>query len=199
MLATASHAGIERVIDYAGRPDAPTVDAGGHGYHALYRLYPAAEGWVFLAAPTDREFAELRTSLGEAGAALDDERFAGSAARAEHDTALAGILGALFAGAPAAEWETNLTAGGVGCVQVFEGIPEVQLQTDPALAAEYTVTTVSPIFDEHLRLGPAVRFSRSATQANGGVLTGEDTDPILIGLGYDKAAIADLRARSIVA
>jgi crotonobetainyl-CoA:carnitine CoA-transferase CaiB-like acyl-CoA transferase len=83
-------------------------------------------------------------------------------------------------------------------VKVHEELPEVQLQTDKELAAEYCETAVSPIFEEHLRMGPAVRFSRSATQAKGGVLAGEHTDAILTELGYDADRIADLRERNVV-
>ncbi|WP_232291849.1 hypothetical protein [Frankia sp. QA3] len=54
------------------------------------------------------------------------------------------------------------------------------------------------MFDEYLRMDPAVRFSRSATQARGGCLAGEHTEAILHELGYDDARIADLRARGVI-
>jgi crotonobetainyl-CoA:carnitine CoA-transferase CaiB-like acyl-CoA transferase len=44
-------------------------------------------------------------------------------------------------------------------------MPEYQMQTDPALTAEYAVTAHSATFEDHLRFAPPIRFSRSATQA----------------------------------
>lgn len=198
MLGTASHAVLDRVVDYAGRPDSPQVDSGTHGFSALYRLYPAADGWVFLAAPEQHEWEALVATVG-ADADLGHERFAGPESRRRHDAELAETLEALFRTRPAAEWEQMLTAADVGCVQAHEGNPELRLQTDPALAAEYAATAYSPVFEEHLRMGPGVRFSRSATQAKGGCLAGDHTDPLLRELGYDDAVIADLRERGIVA
>jgi len=74
----------------------------------------------------------------------------------------------------------------------------VRLQTEPELIAEYCVTAQSPVFEEHLRLGPLVRFSRSVTKADGGCLAGDHTEAILAELGYGEKAIADLRERNIV-
>ncbi|HVW42833.1 MAG TPA: hypothetical protein VHC18_15920 [Amycolatopsis sp.] len=77
-------------------------------------------------------------------------------------------------------------------------VPELWLQTDPELAAVYAVMAHSPTFAEHLRMGPPVRFSRSATRAGGGCLGGEHTEALLRELGYDGVRIAGLRDRKIV-
>ncbi|EIV90742.1 CaiB/BaiF CoA-transferase family protein [Frankia sp. QA3] len=223
MIATGMYALMEQVVEYAGRPAQPVVDEGGHGLNALYRMYPAAQGWVFLAAPAPREWAALVAALaagppagagGSGGGAVSDPagardvdpavdpaadpRFATAAARAEHDHELAVELGRIFATRPAAEWEQRLTAADVGCVQVTEMDAELQLQTDPALAAEYASPAVSPVFDDHLRMGPPVRFSRSSTRSLGGCLAGEHTEAILRELGHGDDEIKDLRARAIV-
>lgn len=100
---------------------------------------------------------------------------------------------------PSEDWEDRLTAADVGCVRVTECVPERFIQTDEALATEYACTARSPLFDDHLRMGPPVRFSRSGTQAKGGCLAGEHTDRILRELGYDVCAISGLRARAVVA
>jgi len=198
MLSTSSHVLMDEIVDYPGRPGSPTVDPGFHGFSALYRLYQAGDGWIFLAAPTAKDWAGLVAALATE-ADLGDERFATEQARRDNDAHLAEVLSAVFTRRTAAEWEEYLTKAGVGCVAVTEQKPEVLLQTDEALAAEYAVTATSPVFDEHLRLGPLVRFSRSATQAKGGCAAGEHTDAILRELGYDDAEIADLRERNVVA
>jgi crotonobetainyl-CoA:carnitine CoA-transferase CaiB-like acyl-CoA transferase len=66
-------------------------------------------------------------------------------------------------------------------------------------ASGYVVEVTHPVFDEHPRLAPYVRFSRSRTQALPGVLAGEQTDAILAGIGRTADEIAELRARGIVA
>ncbi|WP_395108012.1 CoA transferase [Actinomadura sp. SCN-SB] len=197
MVGTTTHAILEQVVDYPGRRPVSAPDPDGHGYHALYRMYKAAEGWVFLAAPEPREWTPLREALA-AEADLGGERFATPEARRENDAALAEALGEVFARRPAAEWEDLLGKADVGCVQVTERIPELVLQTDEALSAEYCATATNAIFDEHLRMGPLVRFSRSATKADGGCSVGEHTDLVLAELGYDEDAIAGLRERGVI-
>ncbi|TVT17430.1 CoA transferase [Amycolatopsis acidiphila] len=193
MIGTVGHALAERATDYFGRPDGPVPDAGATGFSALYRMYPASEGWVFLAAPAPGEWAPLAEAL-----RLDDPRFGAAEGRREHDGALAETLARIFATRPAGEWEQELTAADIGCVQVHEGSAELQLQADEALAAEYAASAVSPIFEESLRMGTPVRFSRSRTRAPGGCLAGDHTDALLAELGYDETAIADLRDRKVI-
>jgi crotonobetainyl-CoA:carnitine CoA-transferase CaiB-like acyl-CoA transferase len=199
MLATTAHPLADWNVEYAGRPPAPAVDEEGYGHSALYRLYRAADGWIFLAAPAPREWAPLAAALSGDTDLARDSRFDSADKRAAHDAELAAALTEVFLRRPAADWEATLTAGDVGCVAVTEQAPEALLQTDPALAAEYATTVMSPVFDEHLRLAPAVRFSRSAAQARGACLAGDHTDTILNELGYDTEAIAGLRDRGVVA
>lgn len=197
MIGSTTHALLDQLIDYPGRPASPAVDPGGHGYSALYRMYQASDGWVFLAAPRAGEWADLVSALATE-ADLGGEAFAFPDARRADDEQLAAVLAGVFRKRPAAEWEERLTAAGVGCVVVTERAPESLLQTDEELAAEYCATATSPVFDEHLRLGPTVRFSRSATRAQGGCVAGEHTDALLRELGYDDARIAGLHERGVV-
>ncbi|HVW43563.1 MAG TPA: CoA transferase [Amycolatopsis sp.] len=197
MLGTAGHALVEAVTDYADRPATPIVDPGLHGTEALYRLYQASDGWVFLSVRTDAEWAALVAELDVP--ALAESRFAGAEARRAHDDELIAVLAEVFAGSPAAEWERRLLAAGAPCVQVTETVPEAYVQNDPALLAEYAVDAVSPIFGEYQRQGPPIRFSRSTTVARGGCLAGDQTDEILTELGYPADRIAELRDRGIVA
>jgi crotonobetainyl-CoA:carnitine CoA-transferase CaiB-like acyl-CoA transferase len=201
MIASATHAMLDRVVDYPGRPASPVPDDELHGYCALYRLYQASDGWVFLAAPAGGEWADLAAALdglsGDPGLAADP-RFRSARARREHDADLADALASVFRTRPAAEWESLLTGAGVGCAAVAGSGPETLLLTDPALAAEYSTTVVSPIFDEHPRHAPYVRFSRSLTQAKGSCALGEHTADLLHEIGYDDDAIADLAKRGVV-
>merc|ERR1711969_28039 len=110
----------EHFIDYEGLPERREADAGLTGFGALSRLYPAAEGWVFLAAPRPRDFARLCDAL-ELGALADDPRFATPEARTRNDEALAAALGETLAGQPADVLEAQLSAQGVACVRADQG------------------------------------------------------------------------------
>jgi crotonobetainyl-CoA:carnitine CoA-transferase CaiB-like acyl-CoA transferase len=81
---------------------------------------------------------------------------------------------------------------------VVEANSELVLQTDPYFEAGYAVEAHSPIFEEHRRLAPLCRFSRSRTKADAGCTVGQHTDAVLRELGLDDDAIAELRAREIV-
>ena len=59
MLGSCTQALISRNTSYEGRPRLSRVDDEFRGLGPLYRLYRAADGWVFLAAPAAREWAAL--------------------------------------------------------------------------------------------------------------------------------------------
>jgi crotonobetainyl-CoA:carnitine CoA-transferase CaiB-like acyl-CoA transferase len=195
MLGSCTQVLITRNTSYAGRPSMPRVDDEFRGLGPLYRLYPASDGWVFLAAPAQGEWAPLVAALGDD---LVDERFATPEARAANNEALADVLTSIFATRTKDEWEASLTAQDVGCVAVAQESAEWQMQTDEFHHAGYTVNAVSPVFDEHRRLAPLTRFSRSAVRADAGCTVGEHTDALLREIGYDDARIADLRDRKVV-
>ncbi|MBV6756211.1 CaiB/BaiF CoA-transferase family protein [Rhodococcus opacus] len=198
MLATGTHAMLDRVVDYEGRPPVDHPDHESYGLSALYRLYPTARGWVFLAADSPGDWQTLVSALADECDLAQDGRFTTARERTANDAELAAVIGQIFAGRSAEEWEKLLTAGGVGCVEAAEKQPGAVMMTDPAMSAEYASTTTGAVFDEHLRMGPSVTFSRSLTQANGGCLAGEHTVEILHEIGYTEATIEDLRARRII-
>jgi crotonobetainyl-CoA:carnitine CoA-transferase CaiB-like acyl-CoA transferase len=197
MLATATHALTDWVVDYPGAPAAPEPTHDGNGLSALYRIYDAGEGRVFLAAPQPKEWPSLVAAMRDF-ADLADERFSTPQGRAANDADLAQRLEAAFRKEPAEFWEKRLTEAGVGCVELYEGAPARLIQTDPQLAAEYAVTAVSPVFDEHLRFTPLVAMSRSEVRAPGGCLAGQHTAEVLREFGYDDATIAKWQDAGVI-
>jgi crotonobetainyl-CoA:carnitine CoA-transferase CaiB-like acyl-CoA transferase len=198
MLGSAAHAMIAFNVTYPARPDNPTADPDFWGVNALYRMYPAADGYVFLAAPLASEWPALTKALSGYVDLDGDERFASAAARADHDAALSEILSGVFARKSKREWETELSIQDVGCVEVAEDVSTRLLQTDPFFHAGYAAEATSPIFDEHRRLAPLVRFSRSLTKADGGCTIGQHTDAVLREIGLSAQHIAELREKSII-
>jgi crotonobetainyl-CoA:carnitine CoA-transferase CaiB-like acyl-CoA transferase len=199
MLATATHAMADQVVHVVGEPPRPGVSAELRGLSALYRIYDASDGWVFLAAPAAGDWEALVTGLSPYLDLGNDERFASPELRAANDATLVETLAAVFATGEKSLWEKQLSAADVGCVAVStERLERFYQGEELGRASGYVTEVVHPTFDEHLRLTPLVRFSRSATQALPGVLAGSSTDAILAEIGYDEAAIADLREREIV-
>jgi crotonobetainyl-CoA:carnitine CoA-transferase CaiB-like acyl-CoA transferase len=127
-----------------------------------------------------------------------DERFADADTRAVHDDDLIAALTPVFATKTKLEWEHELSAQDVGCVEVVEANSELVLQSDQYFDAGYAVEAVSPIFEAHRRLAPLCRFSRSRTKADAGCTIGQHTDAVLRELGLDDDVIAELRAKEIV-
>ncbi|HZP29374.1 MAG TPA: CoA transferase [Acidimicrobiia bacterium] len=200
MLLTNVHAMAESVVDDGRGLPLPGPGPDLRGPQARYRVYDTADGWVFLAAPSERDWEALVGALRPYVQLDDDDRFASECARQEHDNDLTKVLGAVFADRSADEWERDLLAADVGCVRVTTAPVEQMLQSEEfGRAGGYVVDVCHPTFDDMPRLAPLVRFSRSSTRALPGVLAGNATDAVLRELGYGDDAIAALRERGIVA
>lgn len=198
MLLTAAHAMAEHVVEYEAASPLSATPPDMRGPNALYRIYDAQDGWVFLAVISEREWKRLVSAMWHAPE-LNESRFASAELREENDGDLAKILSDVFLAASPQAWETALIPAGVACVEVTTARVERMLQGDALSGPDSYVAEVHhPTFDKHLRLAPLVRFSRSATQVKPGVLAGCSTGDILHELGYDAETISDLRARSII-
>jgi crotonobetainyl-CoA:carnitine CoA-transferase CaiB-like acyl-CoA transferase len=185
-------------VRYAGKPPLAVADEENHGLHALYRLYRAAGGWIFLAAPRQREWVALVEALGRADLAAD-ERFASEAARTEHDDELVAALADVFVTEAAAAWEERLTEAGVACVEVFGASHSEFTCTDPVLRETGLVVEVEhPRFGPVLRAGPPVALSETPARVAPGCLVGQHTAAILAELGYAPERIDELTAQGTV-
>jgi crotonobetainyl-CoA:carnitine CoA-transferase CaiB-like acyl-CoA transferase len=199
MLSTVTHAMGAHVVDSPGNVGPPTPDHELRGLGATYRVYDAADGWVFLAAPYEHEWEPLVTALAPHVDLAGDSRFATEADRYRSDAELAEVLAAVFATRGKDDWERDLLRADVGCVAVTTESIETMMWSDSfSRAAGYVVDVEHPIFENHPRLAPLVRFSRSRTRAEPGVLAGSATDVVLRELGHSDTSIAGLRERRII-
>lgn len=197
MLGANAYASLDDFVSYEGKRPRVDPDKDLYGLCAVYRLYPAKSGWVFLALPAQQDwerFCDL-TGVSLAG----DPRFATNEARAVHDMALAEELGRLLASRDADDWERLLAPRGIGCVRADGPSPGEFWADDPhALENGFVRLAQHQRYGEYLRWGPLVTFSDTPEQCGAGVLGGAQTDAILAEMGYDGAAIAGLHELGVV-
>ena len=186
MLSTMAHALSEEMVEYAGRPDPARPDADLCGLSARYRMYRASDGWVFLAAPRDRDWPALAAALELPERLVDD------------DEKLAAVLAERFASRVAEEWERLLVPQGVTCVEVSTKPLDGLLFSELGNELGVVVETTHPTLGEYPRCTPMVRFSRSRGVAGPAPLCGRDTDAVLTELGYSRARIDELRAAGVL-
>jgi crotonobetainyl-CoA:carnitine CoA-transferase CaiB-like acyl-CoA transferase len=199
MMIANAWANFGEAYDYVGRPPYAIPDAEGYGLHGLYRLYPAQEGWVFLACLFEDEWAKFCTTVGRPDL-LADPRFA-PAARQAHDEELITQLAQLFATRSAADWEELLTAQDVACVRVTETEKEEFLLDDPhARDNELAVETEdeNPRYGRYMRPGGIVHFSETPGRYRTAPYPGQQTRSVMQEVGYSDEQIDDYRERRIV-
>ena len=203
MVCSMSYANSAHMIQYDGKPPRTDPDPELLGFHALYRLYPAAEGWLFLACVQEDEWDALCKAIHDhTGGAVDlasDSRFGTTQDRRLNDTDLAEALSGFFKARTSGEWESAFRPYDIACAEVAAGPLYRAAFRDPIMTENGFVTEVdSPIFGPHPRLTPLARLSLTPGLARPGVTIGQHTEAVLTELGYGQDAIADLERRKVV-
>jgi crotonobetainyl-CoA:carnitine CoA-transferase CaiB-like acyl-CoA transferase len=158
---------------------------------ALDLIYETADGYMTVAALTDRQWAGLARVVGRPDW-LEDERFRTPALRQKNIDARLELTQQALMTRPAAEWLKALTAAGVPCGPV---LTRNQVIRHPQVQEMGIVVET-----DHQRAGglrqarPAARFSRTpAGIRHGAPALGEHTEEVLAELGYSLEEIAALR------
>jgi crotonobetainyl-CoA:carnitine CoA-transferase CaiB-like acyl-CoA transferase len=201
MMLTNAYTNSKDFVDFEGRPAREIPDAQLLGLGALYRLYAASQGWVFLAAPSQRDFERLCAAADCAGL-LEDARFSSAEARAQHDEDLATELERVFAARDANDWEQSLTALGVACVRADEGPPARWIYEHPdaeRLGWYSQVAAEDSASGSYRRYGKMITQDRDTDPLGGAFRSGEHTRSLLAEIGYSESEIAALIDRGIVA
>ena len=198
MLGANAYANADDFIQYQGKPDRPSPDASLLGLCATYRLYPAQEGWVFLALTTDGEFQRFCELAGAPGLARDP-RFSTAAKRRKHDSELCGALAKLFAERSAESWEQLLAPAGIGCVRADACMPADFWLNDAHVRENGYVTEVEHArYSKHLRWGPLSTLHGSPAVPGSGSLGGDHTAAILREIGYSHTEVERLYAERVI-
>ena len=198
MLNANAWTNADEYYDHANRPPIVMPDADIHGLHALYRLYPCREGWVFLGCLFPEEWVAFCRAVGRADL-LDDARFSEPEARQANDDALIAEIAAIFSQRAAPEWEELLTRADVACVQADEAQEGDFYADHPhARANALSVEVEHPHIGKYRRYGGLVEFSLTPGIYRTAIQVGQHTRPLLRELGYDDGQIEELGGRGIV-
>ena len=196
MMCANAWANHDEAYDYPGRPAYAIPDAECYGLHALYRLYEAKEGWVFLACPFEEEWATLCETIGRSDL-YEDPRFAPPARRL-HDDELIHELSAVFATKTASEWEELLTERDVACVRADVSTGEFFMDEPHAQDNELAIEAENPRYGKYLRHGSIVDLSETPGNYRPASYPGQHTRTVLSELGYSDEQIGEYRERRIV-
>jgi crotonobetainyl-CoA:carnitine CoA-transferase CaiB-like acyl-CoA transferase len=204
MLTSMAYAVSEWGVSWDGKRDR-TIDRGMHGFHALHRLYPTADGWLYLECHREDELRTLATAVGQPWI-VDDPRFrallapyvvldeSSRTASAE----LADALGKVFATRSADDWQRELVPAGVPAVRAdATSHHDFMLLSEQTRANGISVETTQPGLPMFWRAGPAIRFGEHATPIEPSDALGEHTAAILHELGLSDAEIAALDEQGV--
>ena len=198
MIAVNAYANAEDFYWHQGKLPRPLPDRDGYGLGALYRLYRAQSGWVFLACPFEEEWEALCKTI-ERPDLLEDPRFATREAREKHDDALIKELTQVFATREPLDWEKLLTDADVACVKAEDrGMYNFFNEDRHVLENGFLKQVEATRYGEFWRYTPVVGFSDTAGKAGPAPLKGEHTRAVLIELGYTDEQIRDFKERGVV-
>jgi crotonobetainyl-CoA:carnitine CoA-transferase CaiB-like acyl-CoA transferase len=163
------------------------VDGDQYGFSAFYRLYEAADGWLFVAAVTPESRQAFARALGEQETALDDPE------------KLALVAEARLRERAAAAWFADLDGAGVPVEVVDEAFCRRLFDDPEARAAQLVVETWAGGVGRFEDPGLLVNFSATpGVVSRGPCLCGEHSRQILLEHGYTDAEVDALVADSVV-
>jgi len=173
-----------QVNSYLLTGEVPERLGSGSPSFAPYQAYRASDGWVFVAAGSDRLFAKLCAVLSVPELA-GDERFATAAGRVGHRDVLNDELGRRLAIHPVADWVRTLTAAGIPACPVND--------VDRALEAPVTAERGLLVGDDEKTPWLRLPIDRARTAPYRGTpRLGEDTADVLREAGFSDGDIAAL-------
>jgi crotonobetainyl-CoA:carnitine CoA-transferase CaiB-like acyl-CoA transferase len=155
-------------------------------------IYETADGYITVAALTDRQWAGLAEALDRPDF-LADPRFATPALRQRNIEERLRLTQEALLARPAAEWLLRLERAGVPCGPV---LTRSEVIRHPQVAAlDLVVEYEHPAAGRLRQARPAARFSATPAEIRRGApALGEHTQEILAELGYAAAEIAALKA-----
>lgn len=187
-------ANSDEAITYRGRPPSHRVDADLMGLGPAYRLYPTAQGWIFLACTNEMEWQAFCRLLGKEDLAslwpkLSCEEAAGVVQEVVPSLAQRG----------AAEWEQLAAQEDVPLVAVEERDPgRFNTEDEEMRRWGHVAEVTSPVHGTYRRHGALQRFSDASQTFGPWEPLGGHTVAILRDLGYSESEIDLLLREGVV-
>lgn len=157
-----------------------------------YQAFPAADGWLVVAAGNDRQWQHLCTVIERPAWAAANSPFATNPQRVENRAELVPQLASIFAGKPVAAWLAALEKGGIPCGRVNTVKQTLEHPVTQARGMTFTLEGV-PQVASPLRLAQTPPTYRSAPPA-----CGQHTDEVLKAYGYTAADIEKLKQSHVI-
>ena len=158
-------------------------------------LFKAGEGFLLLAVNNEKQYIALMKALGRDDT-FDDPRFADWFARQENEPALRAVIEGALAQKSARDWEKILEAAGAPCASIWT-IEEVI--DHPQIAARSAIQEIDTPYGRLRFAGSGFRLAHGGGRLESmAPALGAHTEEVLSAIGYDGAAIADLRAREVI-
>ncbi len=173
----------------------PPRSGASHATIAPYGPYATGDGTVMLGLQNEREWAAFCKEVLQRAELLDDSRFAGNADRVEHRDALDAEIDAVFSQLTATEVTARLDAAGIANGRVNS---MADLYAHEQLKARDRWREIGSPAGPLPALLPPGAWTDAPPRMDPVPELGEHTDAILAELGYDAAAIADLRTAGAV-
>ena len=158
-------------------------------------LFRAGAGYLLLAVNNEKQYRALMTALDREDT-LQDPRFVDWFARQENEGALRAIIEEALVKNTPREWEKILDAEGAPCA----GIWKVEEVIDhPQILARGAIQEIDTPYGRLRLAGSGFRLAHGAGRLDTmAPALGAHTDEVLRAIGYDEAAVAELRAKEVV-
>jgi len=159
-------------------------------------VFPTSDGHINIAVAGQDIYERFCKAMGAPELKTDPD-YATGALRSKNRHKLNAAIAELTRTQTAAHWIELLNEAGCPCGPIYT---MDQVFADPQVRhLGMAVTAPHPRLGDVPMVGQAARLSRTpATYRTATPELGEHTETVLRGLGYDEAAIADLRARRVV-
>lgn len=181
---------------YFGHNEAPQPQGNDHASFAPYGAYATKDGYINIAAATEKMWKDLCTELGLASL-VDDERFNTLERRVNHKDILRGYLEEKLCLKTTVEWVEILNAAHIACGPIFN-LEEV-FSNPQVLERQMLMHVRHSDYGEIPMIGFPVKSSTDFCQVRRPPpVLGEHTEAVLSELGFSAEDIEALRKDGVV-